>query len=282
MHNTIRRVLYRYFFPNGHAPTIHQTPVEECERKLVAILRREGRKNVNRHRFVTAKRMQYGKKLSFQKVGDPPEYGSRTRGGNRDHDSKDSGSSDQTYTSSQYDSKGSGSSGNAKRNKSSRSNGNGASKRINSAFLIIFRKGKTGRMYVLLQKRNKNARHGAGMLGIVGGMIEQNETSRHAAVRECEEESGITIKPNKLKSLGTVNRAEIFSVELARKNDQIPGPQQNSEKEVDLTWGTRGHKWLPIKKDGDEIVVENLGEDKLWKYPKKALQLSKSRFSGRA
>ena len=275
MDETLRRVLHRYFFPNGHAPTIHQAPVEECENKLVGILRREGRKNVNRHRFTTAKRMQYGKKLSFQKVGDPPEYGSRTRGGHRDNDSKDRGSSDQTYHSSQYNSKGRGTSGDPKGKKTPGSNGNGKSQEINSAFLIIFRKSRKGNpMYVLLQKRSRNADHGAGQLGLVGGMIEKNETPEHAAVHECKEESGINIKSNELESLGTVERAKIFSVELDTNNDQIPGPERNSKKEVDLTWGTQGHKWLPIKKDGEKIVIENLGEDELWKYTKQALKLS--------
>lgn len=80
MDETIRGLLNHYFHC-GHAPTIHQARVEECESKLVKILQREGRKNVNRHRFTTAMRMPYGKRLSFQKLGDPPEYGSRTHWG---------------------------------------------------------------------------------------------------------------------------------------------------------------------------------------------------------
>lgn len=64
--------------------------------------------------------------------------------------------------------------------------------------LIINKKGK-----VLIIRRGPTSQNEKGFWGIPGGTVEYGETLEDAAVRETEEELGITVKP--LKTLSMLN-----------------------------------------------------------------------------
>lgn len=56
---------------------------------------------------------------------------------------------------------------------------------------------------LVLQRRTKNAQHGAGMLGFFGGWVEDGETPTECIQREVHEETSLKIQPNGIKPLGS-------------------------------------------------------------------------------
>jgi mutator protein MutT len=61
---------------------------------------------------------------------------------------------------------------------------------------------------VLLLKRSANSKNNPLKWNFPGGHIDEGETPRQAAIRECEEEAGIT--PKKVKFLGNYGKMATF------------------------------------------------------------------------
>ncbi|MDP2629405.1 MAG: NUDIX domain-containing protein [Candidatus Harrisonbacteria bacterium] len=82
-------------------------------------------------------------------------------------------------------------------------------KKVISAGVIIFRKTREGKKYLLLY-------HGRGYWNFPKGKLEQEERSKEAALREVEEETGI--KKSELKVIGNFKTFEKFYYRSGKDN----------------------------------------------------------------
>jgi len=94
----------------------------------------------------------------------------------------------------------------------------------------------------ILLLRRHNTSFGNGLYSLPGGKIEQGETARQAAIREAQEELGITIEEDNLTCVHVFHRKgdheELFA--LVFKVTQWQGTPTNKEpnKHDDLQWFT--------------------------------------------
>ena len=72
-------------------------------------------------------------------------------------------------------------------------------KKIPAVLVFLIKEGK-----VLLGRKSKTSKVGAGLWNGWGGGINREETSRQAAKRELFEESGLSVRPRDLKYAGNV------------------------------------------------------------------------------
>ena len=71
------------------------------------------------------------------------------------------------------------------------------------ASFIVFKKEK-----ILVLKRSKKSKNNANKWNLPGGHIDKGETPKEAAIRECQEEAGIT--PKKVEFFGTYGKMEVY------------------------------------------------------------------------
>lgn len=76
---------------------------------------------------------------------------------------------------------------------------------------------------VLILQRSKNSKNNPGRWNFPGGHIDKGESPKEAAVRECEEEAGIT--PKKVEFLGNYGKMATF---IGYTNEK---PQLNYESD---------------------------------------------------
>lgn len=121
----------------------------------------------------------------------------------------------------------------------------------------------TGKEGFLVTRRKKGSSWGAGSLCMPGGHIEEFETAHACAVRECEEETGLVVRPRMLDGHTYILHAE----EWFRQNkhhwtmyvvaDAVGGVLANPEphKHEPWTWASFDHlksackpdDWIPLR-----------------------------------
>ena len=103
-----------------------------------------------------------------------------------------------------------------------------------------------GEMLVTLRHPDKKA---GGLWEFVGGGVLAGETTREAAVREVEEEIGISLLPNELSLLHVYkNRNYFMDVYLVRKDVDIHSLVLAPEETVDAKW---------VSKEDFRRMIEN-------------------------
>lgn len=107
--------------------------------------------------------------------------------------------------------------------------------RVVPSSYIFFRDGDK----VLLSRR-KNTRYHDGEYSLPAGHIEEGEYAQAAAIREAQEETGVTISPENLRFVHTMyrmredhTRVEYF-FEVTKWEGEITNPEP--DKCADLTW----------------------------------------------
>ena len=133
----------------------------------------------------------------------------------------------------------------------------------NTISLYVFGYNKNGKICVLISKRGKNVKGGAGKWNVISGFLDYGDTLESAAVRECWEETGVKLDKKRLINMGTHSRRQTvntcFCTVLGDNIENHPTSIANCEKgEVSEA------KWVPV----DEIGKYNLwfGGDNIVKF----------------
>jgi len=106
-----------------------------------------------------------------------------------------------------------------------------------ASFVVFNSKGE-----VLILKRSKTCKNNAQKWNFPGGRIEKGETREEAAIRECQEEAGLT--PKNIKFLGNFGKMATF---IGKTNEK---PRINKESE---DWA-----FISEKEVGDFEFVKNV------------------------
>ncbi len=121
-----------------------------------------------------------------------------------------------------------------------------------SAGLILFKKEKNNRAYLLLENNGK--------WGFPKGNINENESDLNAALRECEEETGI----KKIKIIPGFKESEDYiykdiyagSNELVKKN-VVYYLAETSEEKVIISFEHQNYAWLTFEEAEAKLKTKN-------------------------
>lgn len=107
-----------------------------------------------------------------------------------------------------------------------------APKAVISSYLILMKDGK-----VCLGQR-QNTSYMDGYYGLISGHVESGEAASEAMVREAEEEAGIKINPNDLKTAHIMHRAssDRFNIDVFFSCDTFEGDVVNKEPKKCAGW----------------------------------------------
>ena len=122
-----------------------------------------------------------------------------------------------------------------------------------SAGLILFKNEKNNREYLLLENNGK--------WGFPKGNINENESELNAALRECEEETGI----KKLKIIPGFKKNEDYiykdiytgSNELVKKNVVYYLAETNEQK-ITISFEHQNYAWLTHEKAETKLKTKNI------------------------
>lgn len=89
---------------------------------------------------------------------------------------------------------------------------------------------------VLACRRGSGSRFEQGKWNLPGGHLEMDESLEECAVRECREETGVTVDKEKLRFIG-INS----------------DPKDNSRQKVSVTYFAEADDFRPTFADGDEV-----------------------------
>lgn len=125
--------------------------------------------------------------------------------------------------------------------------------------LLLFQRDDT----ILLLKRG-NVSFGKGLYCLPGGHIDGGETARQAAIREAQEEVGVTITEDQLEFVHLFHRKgkteEIFAIVFLVKEWQGECVNKEPEKHDELRWCSLDAlpDILPAHKQAIELVQKNI------------------------
>ena len=106
-----------------------------------------------------------------------------------------------------------------------------------SAWVLV----RQGKKKMLLGKRSRKVSNG-GQWGLFGGTVDENEDPAKGAARELKEETGLRVKPNRLKLLwrgkhpGDKRHSYYFLWDMGKKNDRVK-----------INWETDKTGWFSVK-----------------------------------
>ena len=102
----------------------------------------------------------------------------------------------------------------------------------------------------LMQKRSMNKKVHPGKWSVTGGAVDFGEKPIDAVYRECKEELGIDIDPNKLEYMMSIKRSNVFiDIYLDKENWNINDFKLQKE-EVDFV------KWID-RKEVKSVIESN-------------------------
>jgi 8-oxo-dGTP diphosphatase len=105
------------------------------------------------------------------------------------------------------------------------------SQKVRIASVVVFNK----KGEVLVLQRSAKSKNNPNKWNFPGGHIDEGETHKEAAIRECQEEAGIT--PKKVKFLGNYGKMAVFIGETKDKpkiNEESDDWKFISEKDIDV------------------------------------------------
>lgn len=92
----------------------------------------------------------------------------------------------------------------------------------------------------LMQKRSMNKRIYPGKWSVTGGAVDAGESSIDGMYRECKEEIGIDLNPDKVELMMTIKRRHVFvDIYLDRENFDVEDLKLQKEEVDKVEWLSR-------------------------------------------
>ena len=111
----------------------------------------------------------------------------------------------------------------------------------------------------LMQKRSMNKRLYPGRWSVTGGAVDLGESTVDAVYRECKEELGIDVNPDKVELMMSVKRKNVFvDIFLDKENWNVNDLKLQEEEVDDVKWFDR--------KDLKAIIEGKETSDSIIKY----------------
>jgi len=150
---------------------------------------------------------------------------------------------------------------------------------------VIWRENPHSEKRVLVHRRSAQQRHGAGLVSVPGGLVTAGGTFRDSAVRELQEEAGISVRQSDLVKVIAHNRfgtptccgmmqRVVYRVEFTGPMPRLNGPDRQHAWEIDPNWGGGdagvglsagagfGHRWATAEEL--RLMHHTAADDSLW------------------